>query len=237
VEIISWFTSIVYKTFFLSGDTGFRRAHWAVKIAHVAIVALIIAIGDTRLLVELSLISMILGLYSLGYEWVVSTLALSAILSVYMSLTALIASLIGIAPISLERALLIAIRTLALSTTLAFTFTIISPLEITSLLIKLGARRASATPLLTWRLIPYGLKSFIESLQVGYVKGERTLSRIPPAVASIVEAGRLIEEYCFYKLSSKAKLPILPHYDYKYSIILLVCDAVTVISVLILLSV
>jgi len=221
---ISWLVSVVYRTFFLKGDTGFKTTHWAVKVVHILLVAIVLASGDTHLLAGLALSLVILGLISPGREWVASTLALSTIVSLYMSLTALLGSLVGLAPVSVENAVVIGVKTLALSISIAFTFTLISPLEISALLVKLGARRASSFPLLTWRLIPYGLKSFVESLQIGYVKGEKTSSRIPPAVASILEIGGFIEEYCFHKLNTGARRAVLPPYKQVYSITLLAYD-------------
>jgi len=223
---ISWLISVVYRTFFLKGDTGFKTAHWAVKVVHILLVAVVLASGDTRLLAGLALSLVILGFISPGREWVASTLALSTIVSLYMSLTALLGSLVGLAPVSVEDAVVIGVKTLTVSISIAFTFTLISPLEISALLVKLGARRAGSFPLLTWRLIPYGLKSFVESLQIGYVKGEKTSSRIPPAVASILEIGGFIEEYCFHKLNIGARHAVLPQYSAKYSSILFAYDVI-----------
>jgi len=231
---ISWLVSVVYRTFFLKGDTGFKTTHWAVKVAHILLVTVVLASGDTHLLAGLALSLVILGFISPGREWVVSTLALSTIVSLYMSLTALLGSLVGLAPVSMENAVVIGVKTLTVSISIAFTFTLISPLEISALLVELGARRAGSFPLLTWRLIPYGLKSFVESLQIGYVKGEKTSSRIPPAVASILEIGGFMEEYCFHKLNTDAKHAVLPQYSAKYSLILFTYDAI--ISLLLLIA-
>ncbi|MCY0867697.1 MAG: hypothetical protein OWQ48_00475 [Desulfurococcus sp.] len=221
MAVLGWLVSVVYKAFFLKGDTGFKRAHWTVKVLYIAILTLIIARGDLGLLLGALLVSLALGLISPGYEWVLSTLTLSSIVSAYMSLTSLIASLAGFSPVGGYWSIVfIALRTLSLSTIIAFSFVIISPLEISSLLILLGAGRLAGIPLLVWRLIPYGLKSFSESLGIGYVKGERVSQRIPPAVASVIEIGGFIEEYCFYKLNSKAKRIVLPEYTWRHTAIL-----------------
>lgn len=223
---ISWLVSIVYKILFLKGDTGFRQAHWVVKMLHLSLIVFILLENHLRSLTGMAVLSLILGLVSPGYEWAISILALSSLISLYMSLTAMIASIIGFAPVDASLIPFIAVKTLALSVILAFAFIIVSPLEVSSLLIKLGARRAGNVPLLIWRLMPYGLKSFTESLAIGYVKKEKTLNRIPPAVASLLEIGGFIEEYCFYKLNTPAKYPVLPAYSFKYSIILAVNDLI-----------
>lgn len=224
MRVLGWLVAIVYKALFLKGDTGFKQAHWVVKALHLTLVSMAILSGNPLVYTGAFTLFILLGLLSPGYEWAASTLILSSLISIYMSATALLASLAGVAPITLTDAVLIALKTASLSTMLAFSFIIISPLEISSLLIKLGAGRLAALPLLTWRLMPLGLKTFVESLQIGRVKGERVSARIPPAVAGLMEAGGFIEEYCFHRLSTGAKHPVLPYYSSKYTLILLAGD-------------
>jgi len=150
--------------------------------------------------ISLILLTSLLGFVDKGSDWVLATLALSSIPAAWGSLTTCIMLLTGY---SITPALLIAIfaRTLAISSTILFAGSVISPARLYNALFRLGLESIAVAPLFTWRIVPYGLNIFAESLAMARVKGEGVRSRVAPAVGSLIELGESFREASYAKLS------------------------------------
>jgi len=192
---------------FLTGDSGFRRAHLESKIVFTASLLFAYMVNPEKFPTLLPVLC-VLGALHAGLEWIVATLTLTSLVGAYLAGSAYLLSLIGVYTMTLLQVLFVALRAVAIAFSIVLVFNMISPIELYNALHLLGARRSSSYTLLLWRLMPLALRNFIDSLAVGYLKREKIASRIPPATASVIEAGWFIEEYSYWRLRVKSKTHI-----------------------------
>jgi hypothetical protein len=195
---------------FLTGESGFRRANPILKLLYLA-TALYIFITRMDYLssIYITILSCILGGLDKGVRWVYSALVLSAIPAAWFGLTTYVMIVAGMVHGHYDP-ILVFIRTIALSIIILFYASITSPTRVYNIMVRLGLERYAVTPLLTWRIIPYGLKNMVESLAITSLKRERIGRRIAPAIASIIELGDNI------RLSSYPKIYNPPHKTIPY---------------------
>ncbi|MCC6025112.1 MAG: hypothetical protein LM555_02300 [Desulfurococcaceae archaeon] len=207
VGFFTWLVNTVYKSIFLTGDTGLRRAHAASKILFTTSLVVAYTVNPEKSPTLLPLL-VALGVLHAGFEWVVAALTLVSLVSAYLAGSAYLLSLTGLYTMTPLQALLVVARATAVAFGVVLVFNMISPVELYNALHTLGAKHFSSYPLLVWRLMPLGLRNFTDSVAVGYLKREKITSRIPPATASIIEAGWFIEEYSYWRLRVKSKTQI-----------------------------
>lgn len=222
MSLLGWLVSILYKSLFLLGDTGYRRAHLLSKFVFILSVVLLISVNPERSYILFLLISPI-GVISPGLEWLIAISSLSAVVGFFLAGSALLLSLFGLFQMTIYQFIMIIIRTVGISIGIVFSFNIISPIELYNILYYLRLRKIAVVPLTLWKIIPYGLKNILDSLTVGQLKREFFTKRIAPSVASMLETSWLIEEYCYWRLKTVPKVPISYERSYKYTIILLIC--------------
>jgi hypothetical protein len=205
----NWVLSIIYKSMFLTGDSGLRRAHVLSKLAFTISLILVHVVYSEKSIAILPVL-IVLGIAHAGLEWIIAVLSLIGLVGVYLASSAYLLSLTGLYYMAPLQILTIALRATTVAMSIILLFNIISPIELYNLLHVLRARHFSTYTLLLWRLMPLGLKNFTDSLAVGYLKKETTVKRIPPATASIIESGWFIEEYNYWRLrvSSKTHIPV-----------------------------
>lgn len=203
----SWLLSIVYKSMFLTGDSGLREAHVLSKIVFTTSLVLAHVVYPEKSPTILPVL-VVLGIVHASLEWVTAILSLTGLVGVYLASSAYLLSLTGLYYMTPIQVLMIALRATTIAMSIVLVFNTISPIELYNLLHVLGAKRFSTYTLLLWRLTPLGLKSFTDSLAVGHLKKESTVKRIPPATASIIESGWFIEEYNYWRLRVRTKTQI-----------------------------
>lgn len=223
MTLIGILVSIVHKSLFMSGDTGFRTAHPISKLAFLVSLVALLAKGPSRVL-AITPVILLLGAVHPGYEWVAASAILSGLVGLYMGTSAYLLSLLGLYEMGLFDVVNITLRTFSFSVSTIFVFNSLSPLEFYNVLLLLGARRASSYPILVWRFMPQGLKNFVDSLMVGYLKKERSYKRLPSAVASFIEIRKLVDEYCYWRIRTQAKVTINIDRDQNYTFMLLVAS-------------
>ncbi len=221
MSLIGVLVGLVYKTFFLMGETSYRKTPTLLKLLFT-ITSLIVLIYNpyTGSIIVLALVS-VLGFLGYTGKWVYASLILSSIPGIWYALTAYMLGLVGLTQsITLIQALWIYIRTTTISYLILFIASMISPTKTANLLLRVK-REAATTPILLWRITPYGLTTIMESLAIGKLKKEKTKTRIAPAMASLIEYGELVKEINYYRLLSGPKYPIPIEDSVKHSIILL----------------
>ncbi|MCD6195778.1 MAG: hypothetical protein J7J82_03220 [Staphylothermus sp.] len=221
MSLIGVLVGLVYKTFFLMGETSYRKTPTLLKLLFT-ITSLTVLIYNpyTGSIIILVLVS-VLGFLGYTGKWVYASLTLSSIPGIWYALTAFILGLAGLTQsITLIQALWIYIRTTTISYLILFIASMISPTKIANMLLHVK-REAATTPILLWRITPYGLTTIMESLAIGRLKKEKTKTRIAPAMASLIEYGELVKEINYYRLMSELKYPIPIKNSVKHTIILL----------------
>jgi len=220
LTILGSLVYIVYKALFITGDHGYRTSHSLSKLLFtLSIILYVVRLPHSTHLV--ALIVVVLGLIHPGLEWLLATSLLAGLVGFYMGISAYLLSMLGLYQMHLHNVLVIALRTYSISLTGVFVFTTITPIELYNLLLILGLSRASNYPLLVWRLMPQSLRNFLDSISVGGLKKEPATSRVPAAVASVIEMGWFVEEYSYWRLRAKPKTPIHIDRSTKYTVILL----------------
>ncbi len=168
-----------------------------------------------------------------GSTWVYSATLLSSVPGVWYGLTAYIISLLGIPPvITVFDAFMIYLRTTTISLAILFIASMISPVELTNLLYKIGAGEKALALQLLWRLTPLGLRYMSDSLIVGNLKGESIKYRIAPAIASLLETGWRIEEACYYRLKTSMTYKLYRRYSIKYTVLLVAVSLISLLTVI-----
>lgn len=221
MSLIGWLIDVVYRSLFIASDSGYRRAHLLSKAVFILSIILLIALNPRRTYLLIFLISPISLLYP-GPEWLLAVTTLSSLVGVTLAGSAFLLSLLGLFEMTILQFIEIIARTIGISLGVVFSFTIISPIEIYNIIYTLHGGRLSVIPLLLWRMIPQGMRYFVESIQVGRLKQERVTKRIPPAVAGMIEISTLIEEYSYWRLRTTPKGTIGYERSYKYTIVLLI---------------
>lgn len=228
---LTWLISVVYKSMFLTGDTGLRKAHIASKALFTFSLILVYMHSPEKAPLLLPIL-LLLGFLHAGLEWIIATLTLTGLVSAYLASSAYLLSLTGLYTMTPLEVLSVTLRSITVGFALILLFNVISPVELYNALHALGAKRFSSYPLLVWRLIPLGLRNFVDSVAVGYLKREKITSRIPPATASVIEAGWFIEEYLYWRLRVKSKTQIPLSRSIVYSIVLVVTSLITLLLAL-----
>ncbi len=211
MHVIGFLIQHVYRSLFLTGETGFRNTYSLVKIVFIATTLYCFLPLNLLTTFYLLILFSILGLIDKGVKWIISTYTLSSIPSIWYGLSTLLLSIIGYIPYTPPLNIgFIILRTFTFSTMILFYASIISPTRIYNILYKLGLEKQAVIPLLTWRLIPYGLTNMVESLAIGKLKNEGIRERLPPAIASMIELGEMVRESAYYKIYVKPRhcLPV-----------------------------
>lgn len=224
-RFVSWFVSIVYKSFFLTEDTGFRKAHLLAKIVFLWSVWLLITRYPSKTYI-LPWIILPLGVIYPGIEWIIAVISLTGIVGFAMGVSAYLLSLLGLYQMPLINILLITGRTIGIGVSIIFTVIIISFIEVFNTLYLLKARKYAVLPLLLARTIPLGVKNFLESLMISTLKKENIAKRIPPAVAGMIEVGWFIDEYCYWKIRTPAAQYIPMERSYYPTLVLLLASLI-----------
>lgn len=228
MSFFTWLISVVYKAMFLAGDSGFKRAHVESKIVFTASLLLAYTANPEKFPAILPVLCA-LGTLHAGLEWVVATLTLTGLVGVYLAGSAYLLSLTGVYAMTPLQVLFVALRATAIAFSIVLVFNTISPVELYNALHLLRARHFSSYALLLWRLMPLALRNFIDSLAVGYLKREKITSRIPPATASVIEAGWFIEEYSYWRLRVKSKTRIPLSRSLLHTLTLLLFSLITLL--------
>ncbi len=221
MPLIGALVGLVYKTFFLMGESSYRKTPTLLKL-FFTITSLTVLfynpyIGSIIILVLVS----VLGVLGYTSKWVYASLTLSSIPGIWYALTAYILGLAGLTQsITLMQALWIYIRTTTISYLILFIASMISPTKTANMLLHIK-REVATTPILLWRITPYGLTTIMESLAIGKLKKEKTKTRIAPAIASLIEYGELVKEINYYRLMNEPRYPIPIENSVKHTIILL----------------
>ncbi|WP_440059737.1 hypothetical protein ACSU1N_00840 [Thermogladius sp. 4427co] len=216
--------NIVYKTLFLKGEEGFRKAaSWSKILFLASALLLFVKPGLTPAVVVFAILLVLSAIWP-GFEWFVSGVLVSAVPAFWFSLTAYMSGILGLPGVGLAGAIVIFSRTIAFSILILFTASIISPVRVSNLMLRL--KSPAYFPLLLWRTIPYGLKNTIDSLQIGVLKKEKAYKRLAPAVAIMLEYGGYIEEYNWFKLESKPLSNLPSSTSVKYTLILLLSSLI-----------
>jgi len=224
----------IYRSMFLTGDQGLKNTDSILKIIFVFSTIYSFILFKEYLTIYLLTLFIILGLIDKGVKWFYSVSILSLIPSTWYSLVAYIFSITGISEyVSLIRILWIFIRTYTFTYMIIFYVSIINPLNIYNLLLKIKLSRYSIIPVMTWRIIPYSLNNMIDSLAIGQLKKEKTTQRLAPAIASMIETGELVKESSYYKIYTKPQIEIPIKKSIKHNLILIITTITTITLTLI----
>ncbi len=221
MRIIGALVGLIYRSLFMSGEAGLRTVPSVLKIVIVILSALIYIpfYNEPYILV---LILSIIGLLGFNRWWVGASLALSSIPGIWYGLTAYLFGFFGFASqISPIDALMIYFRTTYISFLVLFAGSIISPVQLSNFLIRIGLRDKAIMPVILWRTMPAGLHDMMEALAIGTLKGEKAWKRLGPATASMIEYSQFVWENNYYRLESPLKTPLPYHSEKKYIAIVL----------------
>ncbi|MEM0380647.1 MAG: hypothetical protein QXP71_04900 [Desulfurococcaceae archaeon] len=224
----------IYRSLFLTKQTTLRKTNLFVKIIFIisTIYCYVISLDKPLLLIHIITVLVILSLIDRGLEWIFSVIIVSIIPGLWFSLTTLLLKLTGFIEIDLSTIFMIFIRTIIVTYTIIFCFSIIDPVEVYNLLIRIGLNKYAVIVLLIYRLTPYGLNSFIESLNISRLKEEDIKSRLAPAVASIIETASYINEYGYFKIHCSPRYVIETLLNRFYSIVLLIIFIINISATL-----
>ena len=220
----------MYRALFLKGEGSIRSVYSTAKLTYTVIIVLSIIIGRDKALLILLLAHVLMGALFIGREWASASIILSSIPAGWYALTAYTVSLLGIPPyVSLVDALMIYARVLSYSITILFIAYMVSPVRLANILIKMGKPGSSIMPLLTWRLMPLGLKFMRESMMIGSLKGEPASRRLAPALAALLEAGGKTLHANYHRLGSPPIHALPVRNNVKYTVVILSVGAAVLI--------
>ncbi len=233
MQIIGALVGLIYRSLFMSGETGLKTVPSVLKITLIILSALTYIPFYSEPYIPVLILS-IIGLLGLNRWWVGASLALSSIPGIWYGLTAYLFGFLGFAAhISPIDALMIYFRTTYISFLVLFAGSIISPVQLSNFLIKIGLGDKAITPIILWRTMPAGLHDMMESLAIGTLKGEKAWKRLGPATASMIEYSQFVWENNYYRLESPLKA-LLPYSSEKKYIALVLASILIETSILVL---
>lgn len=220
MSLVSRVLLLVYKSFFVAGDAGYRRAHFLSKVAFILSIVLYTAKSPVK--APILVLVIFLGLIYPGKDWATSMLELSLFTGFVAIPVACLLSLTTGGSVYLLQVLEIVVNVAGIVSATAFSFTIISPVEIYNTIYLLRGKSAATLPLLIWVLIPRYLKDTLDSTAISNLKveyyGKRAFHTV---VHQLLEVKDYFEEYCYWRLRTPVKTVITIERSYKYTLILL----------------
>lgn len=234
MRIIGLLVGLVFRSFFQTGEIGFRKAHMIAKTVFlIATLGVFVSCGKYTTLAIL-LVVVLLGIIGYGAWWLVSSYVLSSIPGLWYAGTALILSYLNLSPIVTPLdAIWIYVRATTLSLIIIFMGASISPIQLSNILYHIN-KHAPIMIYLTWRIMPYGLKEVIESLIIGDLKGEKAPARLAPAIASLLETGIKIKEANPFRLNIAPKQKIPYTCSVKYTLLLMATSIIVISAYMIM---
>ncbi len=226
MRIIGLLVGLVFRSFFQTGEIGFRKAHIIAKIVFLVTALSIFIFCGKYTTLAILLVIVLLGAIGYGVWWSISSYTLSSIPGLWYAGTALILSYLNLSPIVTPLdAIWIYVRATTLSLVIIFVGAAISPVQLSNMLHHFS-KQAPIMIYLTWRIMPYGLKEMTESLIIGDLKGEKASTRLAPAIASLLETGIRIKEANPFRLETTPKQKIPYTCSVKYTFLLLVASII-----------
>ncbi len=233
MQIIGALVGLIYRSLFMSGETGLRTVPSVLKTIIIILSALIYIPFYNEPYMPVLILS-IIGLLGFNRWWAGASLALSSIPGIWYGLTAYLFGFLGFAThISPIDAAMIYFRTTYISFLVLFAGSIISPVQLSNFLIKIGLSDKAIMPVILWRTMPAGLHDMMESLAIGALKGEKAWKRLGPATASMIEYSRFVWENNYYRLESPLKT-LLPYRSEKKYVVLVLASIFFEASILVL---
>ena len=203
MSLIAALVNLVYRALFLRGEEGFRLSYTWSKLLYLASGLLVVTKpGAVSALVVMGS-TLPLSVVWPGWSWLYSALVLSLIPAAWFSLTAYVSGYVGLPGVDAVGAVVVLVRSLAVSLLILFLAAALSPVKVANILLRL--RAPGYYPLLTWRTIPYGLRVLVDSIHIGVLKREKPHRRLAPAVAIMLEYGGFVEEYNWLKVGGRVK--------------------------------
>ena len=204
--------SKIYKALFLRGeDIEAKRVHIIVKFMFLIIGLVSIYMGHYITSIFSILVIFLLSLYyGLKSEYI-SSIIIASIPALWLALTNFIVVFLLKSIIDVNAILIVFIKVISATLIILWFMFILTPIELYNIIIKL--RRGNPVyPLLTWRLIPLGLREVEESYIIQRMKNEPIWKSLAISTASMIERGDKIIEANIHKLSIKLNKPL----PYKY---------------------
>ena len=221
MQIIGILVGLIYRTLFMTGESGLRNVPSILKIILIVLSALIYIPLYREPYVPL-LIILIIGLLGFNRWWAAASLSLSSIPGIWYGLTAYLFGLAGFSNyITPLEAIMIYFRTTYISLLVLFAGSIISPVRLANLMIKIGLGDKAITPIILWRTMPAGLHDMMEALAIGSLKGEKAWKRLGPATASMLEYSQFVWENNYHRLESSLKSRLPCRVEKKYTVLII----------------
>ncbi len=219
MQLIGLLVGLIYRSLFHRGEEGVRRSPCILKLLLLLLSVLLYKAFYLRPYVPLTLF-IIFGALGLGLMWTYSSFILSSIPAAWYGITAYLYWIFeGQKGALIENAIMIYLRATYISFIALLFLAIISPIQVSRILHRLGFRKGSLFPLLLWRITPAGISNMMSSLVLGTLKGENSWRRLGPALASMIEEGQNVWKINYYRLESEPLIPLEYSYSLKYSML------------------
>jgi len=233
LQLIGLLVGLIYRSLFHKGEEGIRRSPCLLKLLLLIFSALLYKAFYLRPYVPLVLF-IIFGALGLGLMWTYSSFILSSIPAAWYGITAYLYWVFeGQKGALVENAIMIYLRTTYISFVALLFLAVISPIQVSRILHRLGFRKGSLLPLLLWRITPAGISNMMNSLALGTLKGESGWRRLGPALASMIEEGQNVWKINYYRLESEPLIPLEYNYSKRYTLMIVIFIVVEISLILI----
>lgn len=200
IGLFSRLIKLIYEVLFLKGEEGYRLVPISIKMTYyILMFACLFISGNSKAIIVLWVIWFITAYFWPGLRWVLSVSLLSSIPALWYATSAYLSFLLGLTK---QHTALITIfmKTLMFSLIFLHLLVSVSPAEISRILFRVR-RQYTYMPLLTWYVIPHVLSQFLLSLEIGKLKREGAVNRLPSGIAASIEISDEIERNTILKRS------------------------------------
>jgi len=185
--LFRWVSEVIFRSIFAGNDTSFKHSTLLINTPLVIAQILLASEGPTGVIttmVSLLAIHLMAGTSEvLAYALIMTSLpALWYFLTTLPFTTSLMASAV------------IAFRVVAVGSSLLTFIYFLNPLELSTMLHKLGLKKASLYPAMTWKVTPHVMRDMKSAMLSAELKGEKLWKALAVTILAVNEYSSMYEE-------------------------------------------
>ncbi len=185
--VFRWISEVIFRSIFAGDDTPFKHSTLLINMPLVVAQILLASEGPTGVVVTMvSLLA--IHLVAGTSEALAYALIMTSLPAVWYFLTTLPFTTSSVA------SAVIALRVIAVGSALLTFIYFLNPLELSMLAHKLGFKRASLYPAMTWKVTPHVMRDMKSAMLSAELKGEKLWKALAVTILAVNEYSSMYEE-------------------------------------------
>jgi len=191
--VFRWISEVIFRSIFAGDDTPFRHSTLLINTPLVVAQVLLASEGPTGVVVTMASL-LAVHLMAGTSEALAYALIMTSLPAVWYFLTTLPFTT------SLMASAVIALRVIAVGSALLTFIYFLNPLELSMLAHKLGLRKASLYPAMTWKVTPHVMRDMKSAMLSAELKGEKLWKALAVTILAVNEYSSMYEEGTYARM-------------------------------------